>query len=189
MPTWRASFSSYSIEKKEIFKESRYYKEWSSLLNSSSFKRMVLEYGYNVIFIPHPEMDSFIDEINPPSYIKLISSKNSQLQKYLISSKILITDYSSIAFDMAIQKRAICYFHFDKKSFFTTSHLYKKSYFDYENDGFGDVCYNLTTLLLSIENILKNNGKSDKKYIKRVESFFEYFDNSNSKRIIDAIRC
>ena len=51
----------------------------------------------------------------------------------------MITDYSSVAFEMAYLKKAVLYYQFDEEEFFSGKH-WQKGYFDYRKDGFGAVC-------------------------------------------------
>ena len=65
-------------------------------------------------------------------------------------SEMIITDYSSVAFDFAYLEKPVIYTQFDSEEFFNGEHVYTKGYFDYEHDGFGEIAYNLETTMIKI---------------------------------------
>ena len=98
------------------------------------------------------------------------------MQKLLKESNILITDYSSVQFDFAYMDKAIIYFQFDEKEFY--SKHYSKGYFDFKTMGFGPVCKTKEEVVEALKN---NQNKSF--YQERASSFFKYRDYNNSERI------
>ena len=98
-------------------------------------------------------------------------------------SNLILTDYSSAVFDFAYLKKPIIYTHFDRSEFFSGSHAYRKGYFDYERDGFGEIAYDYdSTIDLMIEYISDGRHLKDK-YKKRMDSFFIHSDKDNSLRV------
>ena len=102
------------------------------------------------------------------------------------NTDILITDVSSIAFDVAYLKKPILYYHFDIDDIYSYS-AYEPGYFNYLENGFGPVVKDSQTLASELIKIKKNNYKISKFYLRRVESFFEYNDEFNRERLIDLI--
>ena len=52
------------------------------------------------------------------------------------SAAIMITDYSSAAFDMAYLEKEVIYYQFDKGDIFkNNAHTYQKGYFEYSREG------------------------------------------------------
>ena len=94
---------------------------------------------------------------------------------------MLITDYSSIHFDVATLKKPIIYYQFDKDDFF--SKHYERGYFDYEEDGFGEVIVEETKILEKIKEYILNNFKMEERYIKKIDETFILLDKNNSKRV------
>jgi len=185
MPTWRAEFTIHSRTKvKNNFENSDYYMHWKSFLISDKLK--ILSSKYRIIFKPHAEMKKFIHLMNIPLFIEVENCNDISMQKIFKLSNILITDYSSVAFDMAILKKKIIYFQFDKKDFFKTNHIYKECYFDYKKDAFGKICTTLKELIDELDNQLENKT-IEEKYIKRINTFFKFQDLNNSKRVFTEI--
>ena len=51
----------------------------------------------------------------------------------------MVTDYSSLGFEMAYLERPVVYFQFDQDTFFNGAHAYRQGTWRYERDGFGPV--------------------------------------------------
>ncbi|EAJ6453159.1 bifunctional glycosyltransferase family 2 protein/CDP-glycerol:glycerophosphate glycerophosphotransferase [Campylobacter lari] len=187
MPTWRQYLSGLMIENsgvrelKENFKQSEYFQKWNSLLNSDNLKKLRELYSYTIVFNPHPNIMPYLKEFNIPLYIK-IANQNESLQILFCNSSLMITDYSSAAFEMAYLEKPVIYYQFDKEDFFT-SHTLQKGYFDYKKDGFGPVVENQENLLKELENLLRNNCKPFGVYKDNIDSTFTFRDGRCCERI------
>ncbi|EOI6809927.1 CDP-glycerol glycerophosphotransferase family protein, partial [Campylobacter jejuni] len=71
-----------------------------------------------------------LEGFNLPNYI-IIPSVEMSMQKLFCESSLMITDYSSAAFEMAVLKKPVIYYQFDKDEFFA-KHTVQKKYFDYK---------------------------------------------------------
>ena len=80
------------------------------------------------------------------------------------------------------------YSQFDKEQFFSGEHSYTKGYFSYEDNGFGPVCYDLETTVDEMIKMIENDCSDPDEYVKRIEDFYEYFDENNCQRVYEAIR-
>ncbi|EGV0044198.1 glycosyltransferase, partial [Campylobacter coli] len=179
MPTWRvnivgASINSGARELKENFKQSEYFQKWNSLLNSDNLKKLCKLYSYTIVFNPHPNIMPYLKEFNLPSYIK-IANQDESLQVLFCNSSLMITDYSSVAFEMAYLNKPVIYYQFDKEEFFL-SHSYTMGYFSYEKNGFGPVVENQENLLKELEILLKNNYKPFGIYKNNIDLTFVFKD-------------
>ncbi|MBZ7982782.1 CDP-glycerol glycerophosphotransferase family protein, partial [Campylobacter sp. RM12640] len=149
-PTWREYLASeidkktYKRKKNDNFYNSLYYKNYKELLVSKELEYMYKNSGYKVVFIPHFAMLEYLDDFKLSSYIEVINMQDIDIQEYLCKASVLITDYSSIAFDFALLKKKIIYFQFDEEEQY--NHIYNKGYFDYYKHGFGKVCIDLVNL-------------------------------------------
>ncbi|HHY1240305.1 TPA: CDP-glycerol glycerophosphotransferase family protein, partial [Campylobacter jejuni] len=186
MPTWRANIvgsitNSSKRDLKENFKQSEYFQKWNSLLNNDGLKKLCELHSYAIVFNPHPNIIPYLKEFNLPSYIK-IANQNESLQVLFCNSSLMITDYSSVAFEMAYLEKPVIYYQFDKEEFFT-SHTLQKGYFDYKKDGFGSVVENEENLLKELEILLKNNCKPFGVYKDNIDSTFVFKDRRCCERI------
>lgn len=191
MPTWRkwiGMTNKDSNSEKDIsnFIKSEYYNTYKSLLTNKKLNDLLEENNYNLIFYPHPEMQRFISLFNSESRRIIIANrKEENLQSLLKESKILITDYSSVAFDYGYMKKALIYYQFDDKRY--CREHFESGYFDHKRDGFGPVVKNEDDLLLEIEKYIKNIGNREM-YVERATNFFKLHDNNNCMRHYEAIR-
>ena len=94
----------------------------------------------------------------------------------------MITDYSSVAFDFAYNKKPIIYFQY------ADDYHFHESFFDYDTMGFGEVVSNENDLVDIIEEYLLNNCIMKEEYIKRVDKFYKFKDKNNCKRVYDSIK-
>ena len=101
-------------------------------------------------------------------------------------SALLVTDYSSVAFDFAYLRKPVLYTQFDSDTFFD-KHSYTKGYFNYEQDGFGLVCDDYDSSVRAIVNAIEKGPSLNAEYHSRIESFFAFDDTCNSKRVYEAI--
>jgi len=193
MPTWRQSLvgkvlgKGNSREKNENFMDTLYAKSWKSLLHSEKLKELVNRYQYKVVFFPHANIQPYIELFSVPSYIDVISHHNGSIQPLFQKASLMITDYSSVAFEMGILGKEVIYYQFDYDDFYNGGHAFQKDYFDYRRDGFGPVCYIEKDVLKALSDFFEQSGKPSEKYIKRMHEFFAYHDTNNCKRVYNAI--
>lgn len=179
MPTWRnwLGRETNSLHKQEKFTETDYFKNWNGLLTNKGFIEYIEKNNIKVLFCPHQHMQKYLDCFNTKSKKIKIVDMNTDIQKVLRESKLLITDYSSVFMDFAYMEKPVIYFHFDYKRY-REGHL-KQGYFDYKKDGFGPICETDSELLECIKSLEKYR----KKYLLRESSFFGRKDSKNSERL------
>lgn len=187
MPTWRQEngfFNKGHFILNDNFTQTQYYKFYHSLFTDTTLQAALIKYGYQIAFMQHPlfaESNKFFENI--PN-VNICKAKN--YSGIFGQTALLVTDYSSTAFDVAYLKKPIVYCQFDREEFFNT-HTYKQGYFDYETNGFGEVCYDIDSTIGTIIDYLKTNCEIKPEYESRIEEFFEYIDKENCNRITSAI--
>lgn len=192
MPTWRHYLSGLMIgnsgirKLKDDFRESKYFQKWNSLLNSDVLQKLCKKYSYAIVFNPHPNIMPYLKDFEIPSFVS-IANENKSLQDLFCKSSLMITDYSSVAFEMAYLGKSVIYYQFDKEEFFS-SHTLQKGYFDYEKDGFGPVVENEENLLKQLENFLRNDCKSFGVYKDNIDSTFAFKDGKCCERNYKVIK-
>lgn len=187
MPTWRRDIVGAFSKKlgtrriNKNFTQSLYFEKYNELLSSYELLNFCKKNSYELCFNPHPNILPYLNFFRLDKGIKLANGKN--LQELFAKTALLITDYSSVAFDVAKLSKPVLYYHFDKESFFLTQ--WQSGYFDYEKDGFGAVCKNLNELLAE----LYKNEKCEFKepFLSRTKAFFAFNDGKNCERIYKEI--
>ena len=137
------------------------------------------QYDYKIVFKPHPLVYKFIDLFDTNEYVSI--DNNGTYQEIFRNSDLLITDYSSVAFDFSYMKKPVIYYQYAK------DYNFKEGYFKYKTMGFGEVIEKEDELIELIEYYLKNNCEMKDMYRKRVDTFYKYNDQNNCKRVYDAI--
>ena len=192
MPTWRqwipsATWSSNNKEKcSEVFIKSEYYKRFNELINNKELIELLNRNDMRLIFYPHHEIQGYIDLFSTSSN-KIIIAKEDEydVQKLLKESKILITDYSSVAFDFGYMRKPVIYYQFDSENYYKAH--YQQGYFIYNKHGFGPVVKLEKDLIYNIEKFIKNDDKFTK-YKNRIGNMFSLYDKRNCSRQYESIK-
>lgn len=193
MFTWRKSLAGTFISNNKSerkynneFVNSYYYKMINELINSHKLKSLAEKKCVKFVFIPHPNMKPYLNTFNFPNYITP-ASDNDTIHNIINESAMLVTDFSSVAFDFAYQNKPVCYYQFDKKEFFNGEHTYTQGYFDYERDGFGPVYEKVEDVIVYIEDSVKKNYKNKNIYSNRIKETFPNIDDRNCERVTSVI--
>lgn len=194
MPTHRKWLNTNTVtstptEKEEKrFLESEFYKEYSSILTNNELLNMLKKNNTKIIFYIHYALQvySYLFKKFENEYVIIAQSDLFDVQDLLRESKVLITDYSSVFFDFAYMKKPVLYYQFDIDRY--RENHYKEGYFSYKDDGFGEVCLDKNSLQKSLVKIIKNNYQMEKRYIQRVDDFFDVIDRNNCERIYSYIK-
>ena len=193
LPTWRLNLAGkvnpITLERSynSKFKNSSYYNFYYNLINDKRILNKLTEQEYKLYFLLHPSFQNqYQDFENIKNESVIVLNKNINYQNLFKRASLLITDYSSVAFDMAYLKKPIIYTQFDRDKFFN-SHISEEGYFNYEKDGFGPVLYIYEETVKQIINYIDNNCQMEKKYLKRIEKTYKYFDQLNAKRVLEEI--
>ncbi len=194
MPTWRMNLmeQQYDPEKgiwywalKCDLGETEYAKRYASVLKNEELIKTAKECGYKFIFMPHPLMQPYRDRFGIEESDILEEYPYDTRWKDLFSiSDLMITDYSSVAFDFSYLRKPLIYYQFDKEEFFG-SHTYKEGYFDYWEDGFGEIVSEEQELVKLLSDYMKNECRLKDEYRKRIDAFFEYNDRNSCCRIME----
>lgn len=186
-PTWRSGLSG-PIQKDGFhapipgFEKSNYFTQFSGLLKSPAFLRLLNEYGYSCRFVCHPGFacyEHFFKQCESEN-VKVVPQAEVDYSSLFADSSIFITDFSSTAFDFAYLRKPVIYYQFDELE------QYDPGYFSYERDGFGPVARSTEELLSYISKLVANHSEIEDLYLERVNGFFQYKDSNNCRRILEA---
>jgi len=130
MPTWRKDLmgelspTSGKWNCSNSFKQSEFYLSYNTFINNKKLLRALREYGYKLLFMPHPNLMPYMDMFDSNNDV-LFLELDKQYRTIFAESNLIVTDYSSVAFDFAYLRKPVIYFHFDKDDFFSGKHVYK----------------------------------------------------------------
>lgn len=190
MPTWRQSLMHQAwneenemmewVPNREI-KESEYYHRYYSLLHNEKLLGICKEYGYRIAFKSHPLIEPFIKDIADNEMLEWWDLDKSYKDAFAEGS-MLVTDYSSVAFEFAYLRKPIVYYQFDENTFFET-HTYRKGYFDYMENGFGEVVNTEERLVDTICDYIRQNCELSEYYKERIECAYITSENNTCEQI------
>lgn len=180
MPSWRRYLTGKSSD---YIEKTEYFKKFNSLINNERLIDKAKEYNYEIIFRPHPNVYNFIELFDENDYVK-IDYEKTKFQTLFNNGSLLITDYSSVAFDFAYLYKPVIYYQYGEDYHFNV----EESFFDYETMGMGDICKNEEELVDLIIEYIENHCRIKEKYSKRIDEFFLFNDKNNCKRVHEAIK-
>ncbi len=192
MPTWRTELAIKMDPVTGVrpynpaFKDSEYYQFYNRLINDDRIKSVLKENGYRGKFCVHTNNIANASDFQGNEVIG-VSADIADYQKEFKKNALLITDYSSVAYDFAYLKKPVIYAQPDRDKFFAEQ-IYDVGYWDYEQMGFGPVCYDYESTVKAITEAVMNECRLDEKYLKRIEAFYFKFDQNNCERVYHAIR-
>ena len=176
MPTWR----NYLTNKEELL-NSEYFKRFNSLINNEKLIKYARNNDYELVFKPHPELTPYLDLFDRNDYVQIDLDK--RYQDIFNESSLMITDYSSIFFDFSYLKKPLIYYQYGNDYHYDA----ENGYFNYKNNGFGPVIDNEEELVGKIISYIDNDCEMEDIYKGRVDEFFKYRDQNNSKRCYEWI--
>jgi glycosyltransferase involved in cell wall biosynthesis len=192
-PTWRQwlmpplQLGSQRRELNEDFLETGYARNWLGLLRSPELAAVCHERGLTLGFLPHPNLQSMHELVALPDHVRPLSFTDGNVQQLFARSALLVTDYSSMAFNAAYLDRAVVYFQFDADLVRGGGHVGRAGYFDYERDGFGPVVSTLPEAIDAISASLERGGVPTEQYLKRNADTFLLRDGKCCERATAAI--
>ena len=188
MPTWRQWLAKDKMTNKpgDDFTESEFFSFYNKLINSEALLSAAEKFGYKVCFMPHPSIQFVIDRFTHDERVNFFTSEKAYSEIFA-ESNLIMTDYSSSVIDFVLLEKPVVYCQFDKEMFFE-NHTYKEGYFDYEKDGFGEVTYDMDSLIDVIISYMKNGCRVYEPYKSRMENFFAFHDKNNCERVYKKIK-
>lgn len=182
MPTWRGAH----YPSGEAFADTAFCRAYQSLLLSDELAQLLEQYDYRLVFYPHVEMQRYMPLFQTRSERVILADKSTHdVQRLLTDCAMLVTDYSSVFFDVAFLDKPVIYYQFDQEEF--RRYHYQQGYFDYERDGFGPVVKTEQALLADLQALLAGDMANPEEYRRRVEAFFPLHDENNCARTFAAI--
>lgn len=191
-PTWRKALSGEvdvstgRVSPNEKFTGSEYFQTWQQLISSPRLNAALNEHGFTGAFALHPSHSGEISKFRGTDRI-LVESYPFDYQDLFRRGNILVTDYSSVAFDFAYLRKPVAYLQSDRDEFYR-GHLYKPGYFNYDRDGFGPVAFTVETLVDELVRMLEGAAEMDVTYRDRVDDFFAFEGGGNSRRLVEFVQ-
>lgn len=174
MPSWRSGQENLTDEE---FQKTHFYKAFSSLITNLEFEKLVFDYNLTVDFYLHNNFQKY-SHLFRSKFVNILSGNEITVQQLLKSHGVLITDFSSVGFDFAIQRRSVLYYQFEDETSNQNALPYANSILP------GPIISTEPDLLTAIKLKIVNN-KLERKYLKQMkENIYGYSDSNACKRIL-----
>jgi CDP-glycerol glycerophosphotransferase (TagB/SpsB family) len=182
MPTWRNWLEEVGDA---AFRASDYYQNYMALLNSPRLADYLERYDLYLNFYIHPKFREYIGNFSiSGSRVRLIPFGTEPLNRLMMECSLLITDYSSVCWDVFYQAKPVLFYQFDVDKYNET----QGAYIDLEHDLFGDRAVNNDQLFALMEEYAQNGFQLKPNYAEMRKSLYKYIDKNNSQRVCDEIQ-
>lgn len=182
MPTWRNWLEEVSDL---AFMTSDYYRNYMSLLNDARLAKLLEEQDLYLDFYIHPKFRDYLADfsISNGDRVRMIAFGSEPLNQLIMGCKLLITDYSSVCWDVYYQGKPVLFYQFDVDRYNETT----GAYIDLETELFGDRVMTVEELLEQLELYAKQDFRLPERYAELRPKMYAYLDHNNSQRICEEI--
>ncbi|MFN0283776.1 MAG: CDP-glycerol glycerophosphotransferase family protein [Kineosporiaceae bacterium] len=192
-PTWRhwllppAARQSQRRTVRDDFLETDFARQWLAVLGSTELADLAQERGLRIGFLPHPNLQSVLPMLDLPAHVEPLAFDGGGIQRLFATAAVLLTDYSSMAFNAAYVDRPVVYFQFDADRVTAGAHVGRAGYFDYGRDGFGPVTDTPERTVEAVREIVARGCLPAPEYARRIERTFVLRDGRCCERVVEAV--
>ena len=165
------------------FQTSDFFIHWNGLLSNKTLLTYLKEKDTIIYLSLHIALKRFSDLFYRDEHV--IHAGQNELQDLIACCGMLVTDYSSVSFDVLFLDKPVLYYHYDYPS---EEYGPTNQYIDYLADLPGPVCYDTNTIVSKIIGYIENRYRFDPSCRKRRDRFFDYIDDHNCDRIFNTIK-
>lgn len=182
MPTWRPWLEEQAPE---VFRESEYYRRYSALITSPQLLELLERHDATLVFYIHPKLSAQIENFSTVSdRVRLVPMGSRPLNEIMMECSALVTDYSSVCWDVLYLDKPVAYYQFDQERYETEI----GSYVDLDHDLPGDVCATQDELLAALEDMAARGFVLTEEQAKLAAEWFDQKDRNNCERTYRFLR-
>ena len=134
MPTWRSWLEEQSDD---FFLSSDYYRAYSSLVQNESLQRLLRERNARIKFFIHPKLNEHLRHFeSESSNVEFVEMGTRPLSDLIMECSMLVTDYSSVCWDVLFMGKPVVFYQFDQKRYIDDI----GAYIDLETELPGPLC-------------------------------------------------
>ncbi|WP_081717531.1 CDP-glycerol glycerophosphotransferase family protein [Pseudomonas sp. LAIL14HWK12:I7] len=176
MPTWRKWLQRSN---QHSFMSSDFFRNYMTFLKSSDLSSLCERQGLVIKFYLHPMIAKHIGCFTDlPPHVEIVYNGQEPINELMMKAKMLVTDYSSVAWDFMYMKKPVAFFHFDLPMY-DQAH---GSYFDLK-EGLGRSSVKKPAELVA----LIQSWAAGEKWPEPTVNKFLHTDQNNCNRAIAAI--
>ena len=181
MPTWRTWLEAMRDGE---FIETEYYKTYAALIEDKRLDNLAKEHNMVINFIIHPKLKQYITNFSSiQDHIHVYQFDEVPINELLMRASMLVTDYSSVAWEMYYCKKPVVFFRFDIEQYEEK----QGAYMDLKSETVGEVTDQVPRLLEILADYAESDFAEKEKFAADRSQYFKYIDKNNSKRIYDEI--
>ena len=193
-PTWRhwlAKPGVVTTHRQAVvddFMASDYVRQWLDFLHDERLRKVCEANNLRIGFLPHPNVQPALANFELPSHVEAIPFAGQDVQQLMARSAVMVTDFSSMAYNAAYIERPVVYFQFDAERVLAGGHVGRRGYFDYTTDGFGPVAATVESAVAAVERATTvDDRQPGPEYLARIAATFPMRDGRCCERVADAI--
>lgn len=175
MPTWRPwEYNFANLD----FTDTKYYKMVERIVDA-----IPEELKTHIVILPHPLFYSMVADAEFP--LKKYLNITDKYDDILKDTRVLITDYSSIAYD-AFYRGSNVIFYWEEKDESMENYGPSTKLMLNEENVYGDVCYNGEDLSKIIMDNYQNPQTTEQ--IEKYRQIVSFHDGNNTQRVIEMMK-
>lgn len=177
MPTWRDWMHTTSQ-----FLESEYFAAWHGLLRDPAFRAVVEENNLDVVLSLHPNMQPYLEHFaDVPA--RIVLQGEVDVQHLIKESAVLVTDYSSVAWDFSFLHKPVLFYQFDRARMFSRT----RPHMDMESELPGPASASGPELVAELAAACARGLAMEAEFVERADKFIAHRDTHNAERIFEAV--
>ncbi|WP_185790728.1 CDP-glycerol glycerophosphotransferase family protein [Bhargavaea beijingensis] len=173
IPTWRDW-----LQDVDSFLDSEYFERYRNLVNNPELHRLAEQHDFEILLCLHPNMQIFSDYFEGTP-VRVIHQGEIDVQSLIKESALMITDYSSVAFDFSFLHKPVVYYQFDRERFLGK----RGSHLDMDQELPGDIVREETEVIGKIREYAGQQFKANPETVQKANKFIKYRDTRSSERI------
>jgi CDP-glycerol glycerophosphotransferase (TagB/SpsB family) len=155
------------------------------LLTSPELAALCDAAGWELTFLPHPNMQDYLATSPLPSNVTTLRFDEVDVQQVFAEAAAWVTDYSSLGTEAAVLECPVVYYQFDQDEFYR-GRLYQQSSWSYADDGYGPLTRTQDEALTALSTIARAGLAPG--YQLRMRTAVPLRDGHNCRRTVEAIR-
>lgn len=181
MPTFRPWV--FGVER-DVFVKSDYYDRYMEFINAPRLSQLLVENGITLNLYQHPSISEHTDAFHSDCpNVRIVYNGEVPLDELMMRCSLLITDYSSIVWDVLYMGKPTVFYQYDRERYDDVW----GSYIDLETELPGENATDCDTLIDLVASYIDSGFKMNEAYEPMRKVYYSHLDRDNCKRIWEEI--
>ncbi|RZI93599.1 MAG: hypothetical protein EOO67_06340, partial [Microbacterium sp.] len=167
---------------------SQFVVAWTRLLADPALADVCTRHDLDLTLLAHPNLEALLEHLELPAHVRTATYADVDVQETFARTRLLVTDYSSIAFDLAYIERPLVYYQFDAERFRSGQHTFRPGWFVQEEHGFGPATSTHDEAVAAIVAGVEAGPTPSAPYDARIAATFPERDGNCAARTLAGIR-